>query len=36
MRTAPDSWSAEINAKFNNDLRKTLRSDLKQLGFDFI
>lgn len=36
MRTAPDSWSAEINAKFNNDLRKTLRGDLKKLGFDFI
>ncbi len=35
MPTAPDSWSHEINAKFNNDLRKTLRADLKQLGFDF-
>lgn len=35
MPTAPDSWSHEINAKFNNDLRKTLRGDLKQLGFDF-
>ena len=36
MATEPDSWSAEINKKFNNDLRKTLRADLKQLGFDFI
>jgi nitroreductase len=36
MPTAPDSWSAEINKKFNNDLRKTLRADLKKLGFDFV
>ncbi|MBU2532016.1 MAG: NADPH-dependent oxidoreductase [Alphaproteobacteria bacterium] len=33
--TALDSWTAEINKKFNNDLRKTLRADLKKLGFDF-
>lgn len=36
MPTAPDSWSAEINKKFQKDLRQTLRADLKQLGFDFI
>lgn len=35
MATAPDSWTAEINKKFKNDLRQSLRGDLKQLGFDF-
>ena len=35
LPTEPDSWSAEIRKKFNNDLRKTLRADLKTLGFDF-
>jgi len=35
MPTAPDSWSHEFNKKFTPELRKDLRSQLKQLGFDF-
>lgn len=36
MPTAPDSWSAEFHKKFTPELRKTLRADLKTLGFDWV
>ncbi len=36
MKTTENSWTNEIDAKFNNDLRKHLRDHLREQGFDFL
>ena len=35
-KTAPDSWTYDIDKKFSPQLRQGLREQLKQLGFDFV
>ena len=34
-KTTPDSWTHDMDKKFNPPLRDRLREELKQLGFDF-
>lgn len=33
--TTPDSWTGDMDKKFNPQLRDNLRAQLKELGFDF-